>query len=65
MPLSPKQEITIRDAVRRFNIWVGAIRSGKTFSSILTLLAAIKSPEVFGEVMIIGVNRATIPEKCV
>lgn len=59
MALSPKQILAFNQATRRFNLWVGAVRSGKTYSSILKLIDLIKNgPE--GDVMIIGVNRATI-----
>lgn len=59
MPLSPKQIQSFQEANHRFNIWVGAVRSGKTYSSILKLIDLIKNgPE--GSGMIIGVNRDTI-----
>ncbi len=59
MPLSPKQIQSFNEANKRFNIWVGAVRSGKTYSSILKLIDVIKNgPE--GSGMIIGVNRDTI-----
>lgn len=59
MPLSPKQIQSFNEANQRFNIWVGAVRSGKTYSSILKLIDLIKNgPE--GNGMIIGVNRDTI-----
>lgn len=57
--LSDKQIRSFNEANHRFNIWVGAVRSGKTYSSILKLIDIIKSgPE--GSGMIIGVNRDTI-----
>ncbi len=59
MGLSPKQIQSFQEANHRFNIWVGAVRSGKTFASILKLIDLIKNgPE--GSAMIIGVNRDTI-----
>lgn len=59
MPLSDKQIISFQEATTRLNIWVGAVRSGKTYSSILKLIDLIKNgPQ--GNVMIIGVNRDTI-----
>ncbi len=59
MPLSDKQIQSYNEADKRFNIWVGAVRSGKTYSSILKLIDIIKTgPE--GSGMIIGVNRDTI-----
>ena len=59
MPLSSKQRQSIREATKRFNIWVGAVRSGKTFASILKLIELLRSGPS-GDVMIIGVNRDTI-----
>jgi len=59
MPLSSKQRQSIREATKRFNIWVGAVRSGKTFASILKLIELLRSGPP-GDVMIIGVNRDTI-----
>ncbi len=59
MPLSQKQQDSFNQATKRFNIWVGAVRSGKTFASILKLIDVIKNG-VPGSIMIIGVNRETI-----
>ncbi len=47
------------EATHRFNIWVGAVRSGKTFSSIRKFLDRLKYG-VPGDAMIIGVNRGSI-----
>jgi len=59
MPLSQKQILSFNQATKRFNIWVGAVRSGKTYSSILKLIDHLKhGPQ--GDVMIIGVNRESI-----
>lgn len=59
MPLSEKQIKSFNEADKRFNIWVGAVRSGKTYSSILKLIDVIKNGPP-GSGMIIGVNRDTI-----
>lgn len=59
MPLSNKQITSFNEATKRFNIWVGSVRSGKTFISILKLVDLIKLGPP-GAVMIIGVNRDTI-----
>lgn len=59
MLLSPKQIQSYTEATKRFNIWVGAVRSGKTYSSILKLINIIKEGPP-GSGMIIGVNRDTI-----
>ncbi len=56
---SPKQDRSYRQATHRFNIWVGAVRSGKTFSSIRKFLDRLKYG-VPGDAMIIGVNRGSI-----
>lgn len=59
MPLSHKQIQSFNEANKRFNIWVGAVRSGKTYSSILKCIDFIKNGPA-GDGMIIGVNRDTI-----
>lgn len=59
MSLSPKQAMSLYQATKRFNIWVGAVRSGKTHASILKLIDLLKNGPK-GDVMIIGVSRATI-----
>ena len=56
---SPKQNQSYLEATHRFNIWVGAVRSGKTFSSIRKFIDRVKNG-VPGDAMIIGVNRASI-----
>ena len=56
---SPKQNLSYLEATHRFNIWVGAVRSGKTFSSIRKFIDRLKHG-VPGDAMIIGVNRGTI-----
>ena len=56
---SPKQDKSFLEATHRFNIWIGAVRSGKTFSSIRRFIYDLKhGPK--GDAMIIGVNRSTI-----
>lgn len=59
MSLSPKQIQSYNEANKRLNVWVGAVRSGKTFASILKLIDVLKEGPP-GAVMIIGVNRDTI-----
>ena len=59
MITSPKQDKSYLEATHRFNIWVGAIRAGKTFGSVRRLLHELKHGPP-GEVMILGVNRASI-----
>lgn len=57
--MSPKQDDSFNEATHRFNIWVGSIRSGKTYSSILKFIEELKHGPA-GEAMIIGVNRESI-----
>ena len=56
---SDKQSESFLQSTHRFNIWVGAVRSGKTFSSIRKFIDRIKWG-VPGDAMIIGVNRGSI-----
>src|SRR6266436_5165694 len=56
---SDKQNLSYLEAQKRFNIWCGAVRSGKTFASIRKFLDRLKHG-VPGDAMIIGVNRGTI-----
>lgn len=59
MQVSNKQAISYVQATHRFNIWVGAVRSGKTYSSIRKFIDRLQHGPP-GDAMIIGVNRATI-----
>ncbi len=59
MTLSPKQKQSFKEANKRINIWVGAVRSGKTYSSILKLIDLLKNGPP-GDIMIIGVNRESV-----
>ncbi len=59
MTTSPKQNKSFVEATHRFNIWVGAVRSGKTYSSIERFIYDLKNGPK-GDAMIIGVNRSTI-----
>jgi PBSX family phage terminase large subunit len=59
MVFSDKQAISYTQATHRFNIWVGSVRAGKTYSSIRALITFMKDGPP-GDVMIIGVNRSTI-----
>ncbi len=56
---SEKQQDSFRLATKRFNIWVGAVRSGKTFASIERFIHDLKNGPK-GDAMIIGVNRTSI-----
>lgn len=59
MNVSPKQAKSYLEATHRFNIWVGAVRAGKTFASMRKLADRLKYG-VAGDAMIIGVNRGAI-----
>lgn len=57
--LSDKQIKSFNSATKRLNFWVGAVRSGKTYSSLLKLIDFMKSGPS-GAIMIVGVNRDSI-----
>ena len=59
MVLSSKQEISFCDATATFNIWVGAISSGKTHISVKKLVERLMNGPK-GDVLITGVSRTTI-----
>jgi PBSX family phage terminase large subunit len=59
MPTSPKQDKSFSEATHRFNIWVGAVSSGKTYSSLERFMYDLKNGPA-GDAMIIGVNRTSI-----
>ncbi len=59
MILSPKQVLSYNQATHRFNIWVGAVSSGKTYASIDKLIERIQNGPP-GDCMIIGVSRESI-----
>lgn len=58
--LSPKQVRSIAEADGTVNLWHGAIRSGKTFASILAFLAFVFIAPRGGELVIVGKNRDSI-----
>lgn len=64
MVTSPKQDKSFAEATHRFNIWVGAVSSGKTYSSIERFIYDLKNgprnSDGGGDAMIIGVNRTAI-----
>jgi PBSX family phage terminase large subunit len=55
-PLSPKQISSYCSSNSRLNIWEGAVRSGKSFISLLRFIKAIKEGPP-GAAMIVGVSR--------
>ena len=57
--MSPKQALTLLDSDTRINVWVGAVRSGKSYSSLWRFIEYImKGPK--GDLMIIGKSNGTI-----
>ncbi len=58
-PLSDKQIKSFAESTARINLWEGAVRSGKTFSSILRLIQALRDGPP-GDAMIIGVSRESV-----
>lgn len=59
MKTSEKQNQSFQEATRRFNIWVGAVSSGKTYASLERFIYDLKNGPP-GDAMIIGVNRTSI-----
>lgn len=60
LPLSRKQIRSIADATARINIWSGAIRSGKTISSLVAFLIAVAAAPASGLIVIVGRSLQTI-----
>jgi PBSX family phage terminase large subunit len=59
MEMSQKQKQSLRESNARLNIWIGAVRSGKTYASIWRFIKYIqKGPP--GDLMIVGKSIDTI-----
>jgi phage terminase large subunit len=58
--VSPKQVIAIARSTGKVNLWDGAIRSGKTVSSLLRWLIFVSSAPRGGELVMIGRTREAI-----
>ncbi len=58
--LSKRQHQSIAESTQRVNIWHGAIRSGKTFASLLRWLGYVASAPRGGELVVIGRTRDSI-----
>jgi PBSX family phage terminase large subunit len=58
--LSPKQITAYCESDARINIWEGAVRSGKTISSLMRWLAYVKTAPRRGELAIIGKTSQTV-----
>lgn len=59
LELSPKQADSLIESDARYNIWVGAVRSGKSFASLLRFEGFVKDGPA-GDFAIIGKSRDTI-----
>lgn len=57
--LSRKQKRSIRQATRRINLWHGAVRSGKTFASLLAWLDFVATAPP-GALVMIGKTKETL-----
>lgn len=57
---SPAQVLSVVDADARVNLWTGAIRSGKTVSSLLKWLLFVSRAPRGGELVVIGRTRDTV-----
>lgn len=57
--LSPKQDHTLKDSNANLNIWEGAVRSGKSYSSMIRWLKYIQQAPK-GELVMIGKTQDTI-----
>lgn len=56
---SEKQIDSYKNAFKRLNFWIGSVRSGKTFISIIRFIKALKDGPP-GNAMIVGVSRESI-----
>ena len=57
---SPRQVWSIVRATARVNVWVGAIRSGKTIASLLAWLLFVKSAPTTGALVVVGRTRESV-----
>ncbi|MFD6415991.1 PBSX family phage terminase large subunit [Streptomyces sp. NPDC060194] len=60
LPLSQKQIDSVAGATARINVWHGAIRSGKTFASLIAFLIAVAAAPQSGLIIIVGRSLQTI-----
>lgn len=58
--MSPRQMVSILDSEARINVWHGAIRSGKTFASLVAFLMAVAVAPNVGLIIIAGRTLDTI-----
>jgi PBSX family phage terminase large subunit len=57
--LSAKQKLAYSEATARINIWCGAVRSGKTYSSIIKFIELLSEGPP-GDTLVVGVTRDSI-----
>lgn len=57
---SPRQVWSIATATARVNLWVGAIRSGKTIASLLAWLLYVRKAPTSGALVVVGRTRESI-----
>jgi len=62
--LSDKQKLTLEESTARINIWEGAVRSGKSFASILRFLKYIQEAPP-GNLIAVGKTASTIKNNIV
>lgn len=58
--MSPRQMVSILDSEARINVWHGAIRSGKTFASLVAFLMAVATAPNAGLIVVAGRTLDTI-----
>lgn len=56
---SPKQDLSFTESTHAFNIWIGSVSSGKTFSSMERFIHEMKFGPP-GDAMLVGVNRGAL-----
>lgn len=57
LPMSDKQVLSVRESVKRINVWQGSVRSGKTIASLLRFLIYIATTKVRGELIVVSRTR--------
>lgn len=60
LTLSPKQAQSLVEATARYNIWVGAVRSGKSFASLIRWEGFVQRAPKEGTLMFVGKSRDTL-----
>lgn len=58
--LSDKQIISLRDSTARLNFWIGAVRSGKSFSALLRFMQLCTDKTMEGDFIIVGKSEGAI-----